>query len=278
MNNKKETFLNTVLLILGEIIVSLIVIGAYLLGDLLFKSDFWDFSYRIITGAALGSVVTVLNYVFLTVSVNRAVNRFLTLRGSREMTDEEASEFAAKHAMGIQNAIKTSFLVRTASIVATLVIAFILDWFAPLATIIPLLAFRPLITFIELVKRKVLGTPDPMALMNAITYSADEVDSVAREITDEDDTINNASEVAELVPAGEDTTAKSEIVADLEDIATENEVAAELPASQEAVENTASEPNSQETAKDDTYEPALEEIASEDGKKTTIPEKKESDE
>ena len=70
------------------------------------------------------------------------------------MSDEEAEKFAAENSMPIQNAIKTSFIVRTASMLATLVIAFLLDWFNPLATAIPLLAFRPLLSAIELIKGK----------------------------------------------------------------------------------------------------------------------------
>lgn len=186
MNNKKDNALNITLLTVGELLVSLIVIGAFLLGDALFKSDFWDFSFGVVTGALLGALITVLNYVFLTVSVNRAVDSFLTLRGSREMSDQEAVDFAAKNAIGIQNAIRTSFLVRTASIVVTLVLAFVTGWFSPLATVIPMLSFRPLMTLIELLKRRLLGMPDPAALANAITYSADQLDGVITDITDED--------------------------------------------------------------------------------------------
>jgi hypothetical protein len=36
-----------------------------------------------------------------------------------------------------------------------LVIAFLLDWFNPIATAIPLLAFRPLLTAIEMIKGKI---------------------------------------------------------------------------------------------------------------------------
>ena len=57
--------------------------------------------------------------------------------------------------MAVQNAIKISFILRTASMLVALVIAFLLDRFDPIATAIPLLAFRPLITVIEIVKGKI---------------------------------------------------------------------------------------------------------------------------
>ena len=154
MNREKEGALDITLLFVGEIIVSLLVIGLHLLLDLVLEAEFFDFSYRVITGAALGTVVTVANYAILTLTVNNAIKKFLTLRGTREMSDEEAAKFASENSMQIQNAIKTSFIIRTVSILATLVIAFLLDWFAPLATVIPLIAFRPIITVIEIFKRK----------------------------------------------------------------------------------------------------------------------------
>ena len=97
----------------------------------------------------------ILNYTFLTISVDRAIQKFIALRGDKEMSDEEAEQFAAENSMPIQNAIKTSYIIRTATMIATLVVAFLLDWFNPLAAAIPLLAFRPLLTVIEMIKGKV---------------------------------------------------------------------------------------------------------------------------
>jgi uncharacterized membrane protein AbrB (regulator of aidB expression) len=71
------------------------------------------------------------------------------------MSDEEAEKFAAEHAMPVQNAIKTSFIIRTVSMLAALVVAFLLDWFDPIATAVPLLAFQPLLTAIEIIKGKI---------------------------------------------------------------------------------------------------------------------------
>ena len=71
------------------------------------------------------------------------------------MDEEEAQKFAEENSMPIQNAMKLSFIIRTVSMLAALVVAFILDWFNPIATAIPLLAYRPLLTLIETIKGKV---------------------------------------------------------------------------------------------------------------------------
>ena len=146
------------LLTLCELAVATLVVIGYLVADAAFDIEF---TYRAITGAVLGVLVTVLNYVFLTLSVNRAVNNYLELRGTREMTDEEAEKFARENSAPIQNTIKTSFIVRTFTMLAALVVAFVLDWFSPLATAIPLLAFRPLLSAIETVRMKRDAAPNP---------------------------------------------------------------------------------------------------------------------
>ncbi len=152
MNNNKLSIRDILFMAIGEAAVALLVVLAFLLLDGL---GYYGFSYRIITGALLGVVVTLFNYSFLIISVDHAINKFLDKRGSKEMDEEEADKFAAENAMPVQNAIKTSFILRTASMLVTLVIAFLLDWFNPIATAIPLLAFRPLLTAIEMIKGKI---------------------------------------------------------------------------------------------------------------------------
>ena len=152
MNNKKLSIKDILFMAIGEAAVALLVVLVFLLLDGL---GYYGFSYRIITGALLGVVVTLFNYSFLIISVDRAINKFLDKRGSKEMDEEEADKFAAENAMPVQNAIKTSFILRTASMLVALVIAFLLDWFNPIATAIPLLAFRPLLTAIEMIKGKI---------------------------------------------------------------------------------------------------------------------------
>ena len=159
MTNKNKTVLKEVTsLAIGEVIVSaLVILGFFLLS--LFTEITLD--YKVFLGVLLGSIVTVLNYLFLSISVNRAIDKFLALRGSREMGEEEAAEFANKHALGIQNTIKTSFIIRTVSMLAALIVAFITDVFNPLATLIPLLMFRPIITILENFRRRGEPAPNP---------------------------------------------------------------------------------------------------------------------
>ena len=134
-----------------EILVILLVI---LGGGALDLLGVIKFNYKIISGAMLGGVVCVLNYTFLTVSVDKAINDYLALRGDKEMDEEEAEKFARENSMPIQNAIKLSYIIRTVSMIATLLVAFLTKAFNPIATAIPLLAFRPLITLIESIKGK----------------------------------------------------------------------------------------------------------------------------
>ena len=147
MKNKSSSALQILALATGEIIVSALVCVIYLI--------LGKFDYTVVTGSILGSIVTVANFAVLTFSVNRAVDRYLELRGSREMSEEEAEAFAKEHTVAVQNAATRSFILRTASMLATLVAAFLLtDLFAPLATAIPLLMFRPILYVLELIKSK----------------------------------------------------------------------------------------------------------------------------
>ncbi len=154
-----------------EILISLLtIVGAAVL-ELL---GLISFDYTVITGVLLGAVVCVLNYTFLTVSVDNAIERYMALRGEREMSEEEAEKFAAENSMPIQNAIKASFIIRTVSMLAALLVAFLTRWFNPLATAIPLLAFRPLLSVIEMIKGKKAAAPDPQ---NFIKYENEEKES-----------------------------------------------------------------------------------------------------
>ena len=146
VQNKNDAVKQIALLALAEIIISAVICLVYfLLGH---------FSYKVVTGVLLGSVVTVANFVFLTLSVNRAIDRYLELRGTREMDEEEAEKFASEHAMAVQNAATRSFIIRTVTMLAAFVVAFLLEWFEPLATVIPLLMFRPILYALEALKKK----------------------------------------------------------------------------------------------------------------------------
>jgi len=178
MNKKKSSLSEILILTLGEILVSLLVVGGFFLLGLQ-----KDYSYiSIIVGVSVGSLVIIANYIFLRITVNRQINSYLELRGSREMTPEEILEFTTKHSLKIQNTIKISFLVRMASMVGALVVAFIItDYINPLATVIPILAYRPILSFGEMFRKKFNKTPDPK---NFITYDT-EADGFV-EISDDD--------------------------------------------------------------------------------------------
>lgn len=173
---KKQSAINEIsIFALGELVVAALTVGGFLLLDGL---GITEFDLTVIFGAALGFIVIVANYTMLALAVNRAVNNFMELRGKREMSDEEAEKFAAENSMPIQNAIKTSFIVRTVSMVATLIIAFLTSWFNPLATAIPMFAFRPLLTLIEGIRKKYDKKPNPD---NFIKYEYKDENNDAKE-------------------------------------------------------------------------------------------------
>jgi len=152
MQNKKSTYRDIFILAVGEAIAAAAIIAVYALLDALGILDV--FSYKVITGALLGALVAVFNFAFLTVSVNRAVDKFMALRGDKEMDDEEAEKFAAEHVGEIQNAQKLSYIVRTFTMLGALVLAFLSKQFDVLATVIPLLLFQPILIISQNISRK----------------------------------------------------------------------------------------------------------------------------
>ena len=146
MQNKNSGFGDIAALCIGELAVSVLTVAVFTLLNF--------FSYKVITGVILGSLVMIFNYIFLVISVNKAVNRFMVLRGDGEMSDEEAEKFAAEHTMEIQNASKLSFVIRTFTMMGALVLAFISKQFDVIATVIPLLSFQPILIISELLRKK----------------------------------------------------------------------------------------------------------------------------
>ena len=152
---KKNSNLAEVMLILtGELIVSAITAGVYLLVDKF--SDRSVFDYTVITGLLLGTAVVIANYAFLSISVSRAIKKVMALRPEWEMTEEEIIEFSEKNQGIIKNAAATSYIVRTLSMLVTFVLVFTLldEWFAVVATVVPLLAFRPIIMVSEIFRKR----------------------------------------------------------------------------------------------------------------------------
>lgn len=137
-NKSKFPLLECALVLAGEIIVSLLVCLVYwIIGN---------FSYKVVTGVALGTTVMFLNFLFLAISTNRVFDKAEQERGSKEMTEEEIEAFVAEHKRRYENMARISFLARNFTMVATLIVAFLIEEFDVIATLVPLLAFRPLLT------------------------------------------------------------------------------------------------------------------------------------
>ena len=147
MQKKNMPVTEILVLTVGELLVSLAVIGIYLLLN--------KFSYAVVGGCLLGSAVAIFNFVFLSVAVNRAIDRAMAQRKEGEMSEEEAAAFAQENQAAVQRAATSSYLLRQILMVSVLVCAFLLDgWFDVIATLVPLLMFRPLITVCGLWKKK----------------------------------------------------------------------------------------------------------------------------
>ena len=142
-----SAYIDTVWLALGEIGAAILIS----LGFLIFRS----FDYTVVTGALLGGTVTVINFLILSVAVNRAVNGYITERGDKQMDEEEAEKYAKEHGMAVQNAMTKSYLFRMALMIGALVLAMLSGWFNPLATVIPLLMYRPILYVTEFIKNKI---------------------------------------------------------------------------------------------------------------------------
>ena len=87
MKKSKLPLYETLAMIVGEAIISLIVCAVFLLLK--------KFDLSVALGAILGSAVTVANFIFLMVFSKRAIDKALAERGEGELSEEEAIEFAA---------------------------------------------------------------------------------------------------------------------------------------------------------------------------------------
>lgn len=137
MENNRSKYKDVIYLAVGEILAALAVVAVYAFIDAL--------TYKVLLGAALGAAVAVFNFLYLSISVNRAVDKFMKLRGEREMDEEEAEKFASQHVGEIQNAQKLSYVVRTFTLLGALVLAFLSKQFDVIATAVPLLLFQPIL-------------------------------------------------------------------------------------------------------------------------------------
>ncbi len=201
MSSKSVPLKATLYLAIGEAAVSAIVVAVFLIIK--------KFTLAVLLGAILGSAVIIVNFLVLSVSVNKAIDKALEnapksiakrlsdaetaeasvdealapetavdealesseteevsdtpeetdgTDGGEESEDEsdeaadsddepdEAELFAQKYALSVQNSVKLSYVIRTLSMLAVLVVAFIIpDVFNVIAAVIPMLMFRPIL-------------------------------------------------------------------------------------------------------------------------------------
>ncbi len=181
---KNSTFVpikETLILTVGEAICSAIVCLVFL--------AIGKYDFGVLLGAILGSGVIILNFLFMSIAVNRAIDQAFALRDSYvdepcdenaapqeavSDTDEDASDadadgdesgegavvldaamrFAQEQSVRVSRVSKISYIIRTACMIALLVVALISKWFNPISAIIPMLMMRPLIMAEGLIRNK----------------------------------------------------------------------------------------------------------------------------
>ena len=153
MNTKEKSpvLYETLRILVGEVIVAALTVAVFLLLDVF---SLTEFSYTVITGALLGAAVVVLNFFFLARSTDKIAVEAMEARGQGEMSEEEIEKFTKEQSARMNNAIKLSFIVRMGSMVGALILALITPIFHPVATLVPLLMLRPILTISGLLRRK----------------------------------------------------------------------------------------------------------------------------
>ena len=120
----------------------------------------WEVHYSIFTGSVLGIAVMIANFIFLIISTNTALDRAMAERENREYTEEEAEEFAKKHKAKIALVSRVSYILRTATMIGALVVAFLIkdgmgeNVFNVIATLVPLIAFYPIIFVAQIILQR----------------------------------------------------------------------------------------------------------------------------
>ena len=156
-NKTKLPLFEVTAMIIGEIITSAVIIAAFMVANLVKDAPLLHFSVPV--GALLGSLITVLNFILLSILTTRAINKALADRTEGvEMSDEEAEAFAKAHQAKVQFAMTVSYVIRIATMVVALIVAFIFKGiFNPIATIVPIFMMRPILTATQLVLNKKEG-------------------------------------------------------------------------------------------------------------------------
>ena len=148
----RDALKDALFILLGEIAVCAVVSVVFLI---LSVFEIAKFDHTVILGGLLGSLVVVVNYFILAVTVNRAIDKYVALRGDGEMTEEEAEKFAAENSKSVSMAAGGTYILRMLLMIGVLVGAFLLQGvFNVIATVIPLIAYRPIIYVIELIRSK----------------------------------------------------------------------------------------------------------------------------
>ena len=156
-NKTKLPLFEVTAMIIGEIITSAVIIAAFTVVNLVKDAPLLHFSVPV--GALLGSMITVLNFILLSILTTRAINKALADRTEGvEMSDEEAEAFAKAHQAKVQFAMTVSYVIRIATMVVALIVAFIFKGiFNPIATIVPIFMMRPILTVTQLLLNKKEG-------------------------------------------------------------------------------------------------------------------------
>lgn len=142
----KNKYTDVAYIAICEAVAAILIIAVYAI--------IGRFSLKVAAGTLLGAGVATVNFLILTVSVDRTIKKFLDIRGDKPMSDEEVETFTKANSLKVQNAMTKSYILRTVIMIGTLVVAFITKLFDPLATLIPLLLYKPLIYLIEVIKKK----------------------------------------------------------------------------------------------------------------------------
>ncbi len=163
MNSNKIPLREALFLAIGEFTVGAIICAVYII--------IGSFDYKVLLGALLGVCVTILNFVFICITVNRAVDNCLSTadfsktqplppteavdnNSEEDPYDDETAKFARENQGKLANAIKLSYIVRSVVMAVSLIVAFITKQFNLIATLIPLLMFKPILSLSAILKRK----------------------------------------------------------------------------------------------------------------------------
>lgn len=147
MKEKNPVLKETLRLLIGELIVSAIVIFVYALID---KTVRW----QVVLSALLGSAVMVLNFFLLARSTDNLFLTAMEARGKDEMDEEEIAKFTAEYQAKMTARIQLSFLIRMITMAVTVALAFILPFLVGIAATVPLLMQRPILYIGEIFRKK----------------------------------------------------------------------------------------------------------------------------